>query len=115
MKKLLLFAVLIAALTTIPRAHAQGNGWAMNCISTSNDRNGTVTIENGCPFQIHYYWIPFNQPNNHYNNYLDSGSSDTFRPNGGYRLYACDAGYYVVGPDGRVITHLVDSFSCVKK
>ncbi|MGD0913913.1 MAG: hypothetical protein ABR928_18605 [Terracidiphilus sp.] len=105
---------LAAAFVASQSAHAQ-DGKAEYCANVYTDGGGTTTIHNGCPYQIHYYWIPLDHPNMHYNRYLDAGRSDRFQANGEFRWYACDAAYYVVGPDGRVITHLVDSYSCQKK
>jgi hypothetical protein len=108
--------IVLAACLASPRpAHAQTTRNAEYCTDVYTSGSGDTTIHNSCPYQIHYYWIPVNDPNKHYNSYLDPGRSDSFRPNGQFRWYACDAAYYVVGPDRRVIDHLVDSYSCKKK
>ena len=118
MFRLLRFS-LVAALFTfgLILAHAQREGYAGGCSNAYPGSNG-ITITNNCNFTIHYYIIPYNDPYKHYNNYLQPGEStnmgyDLVR--GQFEYYACDSRYYVVGPDGRVITHLVNSYSCSLK
>jgi hypothetical protein len=113
MKKLIMLAIFGVAVFAIPRAHAQGDGTAEYC-TTVTSNGAVVTLQNGCSFAIKYYWIPYAYPTRHYNNFLNPGESTTFQPEGRFKWYACDSRYHVVGPDGRVIDHLVESYSCVR-
>ena len=93
-------------------------GPATNCIIQSTNKEGAATLQNICSFSVHAYWTPLKpQPGDFKvgNNYIDPGTTYQTQVTALYRLYACPANYFVLGPDEQVITHLVDGFRCVKK
>jgi hypothetical protein len=87
---------------------------AFPCFSVTSSGQ-TVTVSNSCPYQVHYYWVPYGQPNVARNDYVSPGGTDTFTPGGEYKIYACSASDHVVDPAGNVINHLVAGFQCVRQ
>jgi hypothetical protein len=114
MKQMIILAALGVGMFLTPRAKAQSNGGEAEYCTDIRVNGKEVSLHNGCGFAIKYYWIPYAYPTRHYNNFLDPGETTTFEPEGRFKWYACNAQYHVVGPDGRVIDHLVESYRCVR-
>jgi len=90
------------------------------CIQLSSDPTNTYPVfHNTCSFAVKYFWTPFKTPAGGYaeqNGILQPGETQTGAETavGGYRVYACQTNYLVVGPDGSPITAVVSGFRCVK-
>jgi TonB family protein len=90
------------------------------CIQLSSDPTNTYPVfHNTCTFAVRYFWTPFTIPPGGYaeqNGILQPGETQTGAETavGGYRVYACQTNYNVVGPDGTPITKVVNGFRCVK-
>jgi len=90
------------------------------CIQLSSDPTNIYPVfHNTCSFAVKYFWTPFKTPAGGYaeqNGILQPGETQTGAEAavGGYRVYACQINYLVVGPDGSPITGVVNGFRCVK-
>jgi hypothetical protein len=92
----------------------------VSCIQLSADPSDNYPVfHNTCSFAVKYYWTPFSPLPGEYpqqNGVLQPGETQTGAEAavGGYRIYACQTNYLVVGSNGLPITGVVSGFRCVK-
>lgn len=89
------------------------------CIRITTNADGYPVFTNTCSIRLRYFWTPLHPSKGEFaeqNGYLDPGQTDTGAEAKGeeVRVYACQDGYLVVGPDNRAITGVVAGYRCLK-